>query len=113
MRAVPAFNSTNEEWSRYVEITNLENYVALKEKHKELGKILRISEKHLNRIFFSDDSYSESITEMGFSLDINDKKSLENSVEAYNKLCHEDNMKYFKRKSKQEYLNKLGVEAYQ
>ena len=113
MRAVPAFNSTNEEWSRYVEITNLENYVALKEKHKELGKILRISEKHLNRIFFSDDSYSESITEMGFSLDIIDKNSLEKSEEAFNKLCHEDNMKYFKRKSKQEYLNKLGVEAYQ
>ena len=50
---------------------------------------------------------------MGFSLDIIDKNSLEKSEAAFNKLCHEDYMKYFKRKSKQEYLNKLGVEAYQ
>ena len=113
MRAVPAFNSTNEEWSRYVKITNLENFTALKEKHKELGKILRISEKHLNRIFFANDDYSESITEMGFTPDMFDKKALEKSEEAFIKLYHEYNMKEFKKNSKQEYLNKKGVEAYQ
>jgi hypothetical protein len=113
MRAVPAFNSTKEEWSRYVKITNLENFTALKVKHRELGKILQVSEKHLNRIFFTNNSYSESITEMGFSPDIIDKTCLEKSEEAFNKLCHEDNMKFFNENSKQEYLNKIGVEAYQ
>ena len=116
MRAVPAFNSTNEEWSRYVKITNLENFTALKEKHKELGKILKVSEKHLNRIFFPDDTYSQSITEMGFSLDIIDKKSIEKSDEAYTKKLHLKNMEFWKpqgKSRKQEYLNKKGVEAYQ
>ena len=50
---------------------------------------------------------------MGFTPDIFDKKAIEKSEEAYNKLCHEDNMKFFKKNSKQEYLNKIGVEAYQ
>ena len=101
---------------RYVKITNLENFAALKEKHKELGKILKVSEKHLNRIFFPDDTYSQSITEMGFSLDIIDKKSIEKSDEAYIKKLHLKNMEFFKPKGisrKQEYLNKKGVEAYQ
>ena len=40
MRAVPAFNSTKEEWSRYVKVTNLENFTALKEKHREKGFFL-------------------------------------------------------------------------
>ena len=113
MRAVPAFNSTNEEWSRYVKITNLENFTALKEKHRELGKILQVSEKHLNRIFFVNNSYSESITEMGFTPDVIDKTCLEKSEEAFNKLYHEYNMKEFKKNSKKDYLNKIGVEAYQ
>ena len=116
MRAVPAFNSTNEEWSRYVKITNLENFTALKEKHKELGKILKVSEKHLNRIFFPDDTYSQSITEMGFTFGIFDKKAIEKSDEAYIKKLHLKNMEFFKPKGisrKQEYLNKKGVEAYQ
>ena len=113
MRAVPAFNSTNEEWLRYVKITNLENFTALKEKHRELGKILQVSEKHLNRIFFTNNSYSESITEMGFTPDVIDKTCLEKSEEAFNKLYHEYNMKEFKKNSKKDYLNKIGVEAYQ
>ena len=50
---------------------------------------------------------------MGFTPDVIDKTCLEKSEEAYNKLCHEDNMKFFNENSKQEYLNKKGVEAYQ
>ena len=54
-----------------------------------------------------------TIQEMGFTPDIIDKTCLEKSEEAFNKLYHEYNMKEFKKNSKQEYLNKIGVEAYQ
>ena len=113
MRAVPAFNSTNETWQKYITTTNIENYTALRKKHTELGNLIQQSEQHLNRIFFPNNDYSESITEMGFSLEIIDKSCLEKSKKAYNKLLHDDNMRFFKRNSKHEYLNKAGVEAYQ
>ena len=111
MRAVPAYNSTNETWKKYVINSNLENYTALREKHKQIGKILQQAEIETNRIFFSDNSHSQSVAQMGLSLEIIDKSCLEKSKIAYNELLHNDNMKFFKRNSKHEYLNKAGVEA--
>jgi hypothetical protein len=110
MRAVPAFNSTNEEWSRYVKITNYENYIAIREQHEKLGKILINAKVVEGAWIIGVRWYLEN---MAFIPKFIDQKAIEKSQEAYNKLLHEDNMKYFTAHSKQEYLNKKGVEAYQ
>ena len=106
MRAVPAFNSTDETWDNYVVKGNYENFLAVKKQHEKLGNILSKTKFTMGKIGLT-------IQEMGFTPDVIDKTCLEKSEEAYNKLCHEDNMKFFKKNSKQEYLNKIGVEAYQ